>query len=76
MIILNFPFIIISFILFNMILQLIKLLQIYGMSSLPWSVQLVLQDAILITIGIVIINIISTFYIKRAHDQCDIYCPR
>lgn len=74
MIVLNLPFIIISFILFNLILQLIKLLRIYCMGIFPWSMQLILQDALLITIMVVIINIISTFYIKRVHDQCDIYC--
>lgn len=76
MIVLNFPFIIVSFILFNLILQLIKVMQIYLINALPWSVQLVLLDFLFVMSGIVMINIISTFYIKRAHDQCDIYCPR
>jgi len=73
MVVLNLPFMVVSFILFNIFIQMTKILLIYLVQPLPWSIQLVVSDALLLVLYVVLINIISTFYIKRVHDQFPVF---
>lgn len=72
----NLPFIAVSFVLFDLLQLGIAYLMYYGTSSFSLPIRILIKDGCWFLLLVLVINIVATFYLKRVHDQWEIYCQQ